>query len=212
MVSNAHSGIELKYSVCATSAAAICADALLSSSPLRRFAPAVPLVALERYGGEAGGGKQGDAVRRTGGRGARLLWPVTWWMPQSPWMLKPPRRLPKCRPHFCLKSRVSQEEPTHQTMRVGGMRVVLGSGARSAACSAPWAGSWWRRFYAPLKSCSDGSASFSSGDASTRRSNPALTQVPFPAVATLPRAAQNLLTQVPLPAVATFLRAAQILL
>ena len=84
MVSTAHSGIELKYSVCAMSAAVMCAEALVPSS-LLRLEPAVALsVLLQRHGGEAGGGKQGGTVRRTGRRGARLLWPVTWWMPQSP--------------------------------------------------------------------------------------------------------------------------------
>ena len=37
----------------------------------------------------------------------------------------------------------------------------------------------WRRFYAPLKSCSDAGAASSGGDASTRRSNPARRQVPL---------------------------------
>jgi len=110
----------------------------------------------------------------------------------------------------------------------------------------------WRRPCTPLKSCSDEGAASSGGDASTRRSNPALTQVPLPVVATLLRDAQILLgrrcrfqrwrrsyaplkscpdagaassgrgastrrsnparSQVPLPAVAALLRAAQILL
>jgi len=50
-----------------------------------------------------------------------------------------------------------------------------------------------RRFYAPLKSCLDAGAASSGGGASTRRSNPALMQVPLPVVATLLRAAQILL-------------------
>jgi hypothetical protein len=41
----------------------------------------------------------------------------------------------------------------------------------------------WRRFYAPVKSCSDAGAASSGGDAFTRRSNPTLTQVPLQAVA-----------------------------
>ena len=70
----------------------------------------------------------------------------------------------------------------------------------------------WQRFYPPPKSCSvagaassacgapmrrselaDAGAASSGGDASTRRSNPALTQVPLQAAATLLRAAQILI-------------------
>jgi len=83
----------------------------------------------------------------------------------------------------------------------------------------------WRRFYAPLKSCSDAGAASSGGgatmrrskpayagaassgrDASTRRSNPDLTQVPLQAAAALLRAAQIVPSaQVPLSAVAALL-------
>ena len=51
----------------------------------------------------------------------------------------------------------------------------------------------WLRFNAPAIPCSNAGAASSGGDASTRRSNPARSQVPLPAVAALQRTGQTLL-------------------
>ena len=60
---------------------------------------------------------------------------------------------------------------------------------------------WPRRFYAPVKSCSDAAVASNGDDASTRRSNPARAKVPLYAAAARLRAAQILLG----PSLGTFL-------